>query len=194
MVNLLMNAVLYEHLLEAGLIQFGAFATHGEPRPFALHLEMLVSYPEALRMASAQMVGLVKRYKGVNRLLCTADAVGLGTLVSQDTGLPLVYAEEKGHETILVGAYDTGHPTVLIVNDSMEQGVERLIKAAQQVGLDVMGIVGLMVVGEITSVGTVQYQAVLSLAEAVARAVAEGRIPPGMGRMVAERLKQQVAS
>ncbi|MCK6577649.1 MAG: hypothetical protein L6Q98_06040 [Anaerolineae bacterium] len=110
-----MTSDLIRQLVDTSLILFGAFRTgsHGDAScPYALQLEMLASYPAVLRQAAQATALRVTGYPKVDRLLCRADSLALGTLVSQETGIPLTYFDDRGHDALLVGAYDIGHPTV----------------------------------------------------------------------------------
>ncbi len=130
---------LVQHLIEAGLIQFGWFQRDGLDLPVMLRLEMLVSYPETLNLLVQTAQELFPQVNA-NRLLCSADSVPFGVGFSLQTGIPLVYSRGTDSAPVfdLVGAYDIGHPALLITNTvGWQQSPERLIRAARSVGLEI---------------------------------------------------------
>lgn len=173
---------LIEHLLDAGLIQFGAFYTDRLVKPVALHLEMLSSYPDALSEAADRVSALLSHEAQVDRLLCSVDAMGLATATALKMNKPLVYVWEQRGETTLIGAYDIGHPTALILNHNADlSAAQRLIHSAKRVGLDVVIIATLVGVRTLEKLDAANCRAVFPLVDAVSRAESERRIPPGQG-------------
>lgn len=172
-------------ILDAALVQFGSFRPNGgsasDEIPVALHLEMLPSYPAALREAGERIAQLLGNVPQADRLLCSVDAVGLGAMVATSLGKPLVYQ----HDDVLTGAYDIGHPTALIVNDTGDLSAARtLIKAARQVGLNVIGIAALVGVRQTELLDGVPCWSAMSLSDIVSAAESERRIPPGHAERV----------
>lgn len=133
-------------LIHAGLIQFGAFPRNGEVIPFDLALTLVASYPDLLRdLANAA----AERLDGVpmTRLLATREAVPLGVALALRLGVPLVYSKGTGSSPVddLVGAYDIGHPALLVTNSvGFDHSVETLVKDARRVGLEVHTLVTLL--------------------------------------------------
>lgn len=135
-----------QRLIQAGLIQFGAFPRTGEVVPFDLTLKLVASYPDLLRdLADAA----AERLDGVpmTRLLATSEAVPLGVALALRLGVPLVYSKGSGSSPVddLVGAYDIGHPALLVTNSvGFDHSVENLVKGARRVGLEIHTLVTLL--------------------------------------------------
>lgn len=129
---------LIDELLGAGLVQFGAFA--GDEKTFScrLRMDMLASYPRALKLAAEAITSALSG-QTFDRLLCTHDSQPLATLISQMTGIPLViHSGVLGNPVHqLIGAYDIGHPTALIsMTAAYPNGfISRLLNEAAGVGL-----------------------------------------------------------
>lgn len=163
-------------LLDAGIIQFGRFASTLQAAPFRLNLELLPSYPRILAMA-AQM--LTEYTRGMERLLCTAEAIPLGIVISQDTQIPLVYSRGSQDATVhdLVGAYDVGHPTLLLTNSiTNTPRLDAVVKRAFSVGLQVQQICCLLAIDLTDSIDNVPIYTVLQLQSLVTQSVAKGRL------------------
>ncbi len=126
-------------LLDAGLIQFGWFQHQAATLPFALSLEILASYPDILDQAAREAQAFISTLH-VTRLLCTPDAIPFGAAVSLRTGIPLVYSRGAGEAPVfdLIGAYDIGHPTLLLTNSlGWNDSPAGLVNGARRVGLEV---------------------------------------------------------
>lgn len=133
-------------LLEAGLIQFGRF--NGGDTPLKLMLELLPSYPHILQ-ALAEGIDRLIPPPAVERIVCTTDAFALGVAASLKTGIPLVYSRGQGQAPVhdLAGAYDVGHPAMLLTSviDRHSSGdLERFKHRATTVGLNISKIVGIV--------------------------------------------------
>ena len=135
-----------QRLIHAGLIQFGAFPRNGDVIPFDLALPLVASYPDLLRDLANTAA---ERLDGVpmTRLLATSEAVPFGVALSLRLGVPLVYSKGMGSSPVddLVGAYDIGHPALLVTNSvGFDHSVEALVKGARRVGLEVHTLVTLL--------------------------------------------------
>jgi orotate phosphoribosyltransferase len=132
---------LIEHLLANGLLQFGRFQHNGVFEPFLSRLDMLGSYPDVLRALTDAAQHALAAFPRPERLLCTADALPLGIALALVLDTPLVYSRGRGEVPVddLVGAYDIGHPTILIA-DTTGASVFDLAERAARVGLDVRAI------------------------------------------------------
>lgn len=186
-----MTHSLIRSILDAALVQFGSFRPNGgsasDEVPVVLHLEMLTSYPAALREAGELSALVLGKAPQIDRLLCPVDSIGFATLAAVNIGKPLVYQ----HDNSLIGAYDIGHPTALIVNHLGDlHAIRDLIKHARQVGLTVIGIAALIGYGQMESLDGVPCWSVLSLDEIVSRAESERRIPSGQAERVRRWLEQ----
>ena len=121
-----------QRLIQSGLIQFGAFPRQGSIVPFDLSLALIGSYPDLLRdlanNAAERLAGIT-----VTRLLATSEAIPLGVALSLRLNVPLVYSKGTGTSPVddLVGAYDIGHPALLITNSvGFDQSIAALVKGA----------------------------------------------------------------
>ncbi len=139
-------------LARAGLIQFGRFA-HEDDRvsPVQVVLGWLPSYPALLAEAAAGIAPLLAEVQG-DRLLTTVEAIPLGVAVSLHSGLPMAYpyggVRDYTVAFAIEGAYDVGHPTVLLADVLIDAGQAQQITAlARRVGLDVRAVVALMDLG-----------------------------------------------
>jgi orotate phosphoribosyltransferase len=134
-------------LIETGMLQFGIFVDGKESRTYRLGLDMLPTYPQVMQ----QLIYLA--VQGIpdghfDRLVAPSDAIPLGTALALHTGIPLVYSRGKGKGTAfdLVGAYDVGHPALLVVN-SIQPNIYRLIAQCRSVGLEIEAILELVSLG-----------------------------------------------
>ena len=169
--------MLADLLLNAGLLQFGRFATDEGWKPYQLNLEMLPSYPDILK----HIVGMSTQQVGaVDHLVCPLSALPFGVALSQQTGVPLVY----GRGEAVVGAYDIGHPAILVANDLSEKTeLERLIIHARRVGLEIDR--ALIIVNEgWGSLSGVEVEVLLDLSQVIQSLIQEGRLPNGHGQAV----------
>lgn len=139
------QVTLIEMLYSSGLIQLGNFAQpDGTRSPMLLRFDLLASYPAILDAVAEALAPLLR--PAPSRLLCAWDAVALGTALALKTGIPLVYSRGIQDAPVqdLVGAYDIGHQTILLLpeaNRYTAAGSIGLIARARSVGLDVVGIV-----------------------------------------------------
>jgi hypothetical protein len=180
---------LAQRLLNVGLIQFGWFQ-HGEKMlPFSLSLDMLASYPDILDQAASEAQTLISSLN-VTRLLATTDAIPFGVAVSLRTEIPLVYSRGAGEAPVfdLIGAYDIGHPTLLLTNSSgWNDPPTELIKGARRVGLEVHTIVTLLE----TRSESADYAVLplLRLADIARELEAAGQLPANHAQVVLQSLK-----
>jgi orotate phosphoribosyltransferase len=132
-------------LVEAGLIQFGRFAQlDNSIWPVQVRLSWLPSYPDLLREVAAALAALLDGLPA-DRLLTTPEAIPLGTALSLHTGLPMTYApvtaRNRPAALVIEGAYDVGHPTVLLADILTDaEQARQLIELARHVGLDVSSV------------------------------------------------------
>lgn len=169
-------------LMQCGLLQFGTFGE--DSAPFHLNLHMLPAYPDSLRQIAAQAAPLVQPY---DRLVSMADAVPFGVALALQTGIPLVYSRGSQDAAVhdLVGAYDIGHPAVLLANTPDADGAA-LIEGARRVGLNIHHMLVIVDTGQM--VDGVDMQALLSLRSMADRLAKDGTLPDGHARLVAQWL------
>jgi hypothetical protein len=145
--------------------------------PFSLHLDMLASYPAALAaVIDAAQVAV----QGVDydRLLCSFDAVPFGVALGLGAGIPLVYSRGSGDQPVsdLIGAYDIGHPALLLTNSvGWEAYPAHLISGAKRVGLEVHTVLTVLETRPVREAAKVL--PLLRLGEVVGDMEAAGRIP-----------------
>lgn len=176
-------------LLDAGIIQFGHFRNNTQSAPFRLNLELLPSYPRILHLAAQLLSGYTR---GVERLVCTAEALPLGIVMSQQTQIPLVYSRGSGDAAVhdLVGAYDVGHPALLVTNSiTKPDALDIFVKRALSVGLQVQQICSLITIQPAISIGAVPLYTVLEMQSLVADSVAHGRLTTQFADVIASWIK-----
>lgn len=180
-------------LARSGLIQFGQFERpDGSAWPVAVNLRMLPSYPALLRDVAAALEAQVDVTQG-ERLLAAPGASPLGVALSLRTDYPLVYAvgAEQEHTAAFVfeGAYDVGHPTVLLVDVLVDAAQARtLAQVAARVGLEITQVIAVLDMGlgataDLQEAGF-EVRTVISLAEVLPVLTAAGLLPSGMGQAV----------
>ncbi|MCU0496964.1 MAG: hypothetical protein MUF87_06385 [Anaerolineae bacterium] len=169
---------LQAQLIKDGLLQFGHFVDGDQSTPLRVVLEMLPSYPETLQLAAEVIATRLASY-AIDRLLVPNDSVALGTAVSLKTGLPLVYSQGKGKNPRddLIGAYDIGHPTAVILH-TWEKTRQNFTLGEQQVGLEVKVILPLVSLAPKVQAG------VIDLGEMMEYLIGLGMIPKGQGEAV----------
>ncbi len=177
-----MTVNLMDGMRTAGLIQFGAFGDDPQA-PVQFKLELMASYPAVLETAAEQLAAIVAKIPS-DRLLCLPDAVPLATLVSQRVSRALVYSQFSERGSLeLIGAYDIGHPTVLIANvlHSLPTTL-KVIDYARRVGLDVRTAAAVLYVGEMGLGG--EATCLITLREVIDNFVAVGALPKGQSAAV----------
>lgn len=164
-------------LLEAGLLQFGRFASNGGWQPYQLSLHLLPSYPDILH----HLVELALPRTGtIDHLVCPATAMPFGVALSQSTGVPLVYSCKSD----VIGAYDIGHPALLVANTLSDvHELEQLVVRAKQVGLEISRVLVIADEGTDKPQG-VEVEALLDLPTTVQTLMQEGRLPAGQAQVV----------
>lgn len=182
-------------LMQAGLIQFGAFPRSGQVIPFDLSLHLIGSYPPLLRdlaaLAAEQLRGIP-----VTRLLAASDSVPFGVALSLATDVPLVYSKGLDASPVddLVGAYDIGHPAVLVTHSvGFDPAVEALVKGARRVGLEVHTLVTVLECGSLTLEG-IEIKPLIRLSALVDDLVASGDVPRGQGEFVKQWINAGAAN
>ena len=176
-------------LAQAGLIQFGRFVQPDDTIwPVAVHLRWLPSYPALLRAVAAALVPLLDGIEA-DRVLTTADATPIGVALSLASDLPLVYpfGEVRDYTAAFAieGAYDVGHPTLLLADVLADPDQARgIVALAGRVGLDVSAVLAVLDLGlgaseRLAADGyTVRY--LLALADLLPVLETEGLLPPAM--------------
>jgi hypothetical protein len=153
-------------------------------------LDMLASYPAALEAVTNAAQAAVKGEK-FDRLLCTFDALPFGVALGLRTGIPLVYSRGSADQPVsdLIGAYDIGHPALLLTNSvGWEAYPEPLIKGAKRVGLEVHTLLTILEARPATE--GVTALSLLRLVDMVGEMEAAGRLATRHAQSVREWLEQ----
>ncbi len=173
------DPLLTRQLFDAGLIQFGWFERDEATQPVATHLDMIASFPDLLaRLVEVAAARLDP--SGYQRLLSTADAIPFATGLSLASGVPLVYSRGLAEPASidLVGAYDGGHPTLLLTNAvGARRDLRLLVSTAQRVGLEVNTLLTILEVRAMSPQAGVQIVSLLRLDDAVRQLSADARLP-----------------
>lgn len=171
---------LADAILDAGLLQLGAFQQEDAHKPYCLHFNMLPSYPVVLGMAASAVKELIDG--APSRLVCTSDALALATLVSQTLAIPLVvHSGRLGHPAHnLIGAYDVGHSATLIsLTTNQDAGfIKRLVGEAAGVGLNISQWVSLISI--LRPVNEIRHVAAIELRDMAEALVNRGEVSAQM--------------
>ena len=168
--------------MAAGLLQFGRFRRGERDVPLQTAFDMLASYPALLRDLATEGQRAISA-QTYDHLLCPADAVSFGVALSLATGIPLVYSRGQGEAPVydLVGAYDIGHPALLVAN-VWDDGAGQLVNAARRVGLEVRAALVILDTGQ--QQDGLACSALLHLPNILDMLVASGQLPPGLADVV----------
>jgi len=170
---------LINQLLDAGIIQFGRFRQENRIVPFRFIFDYLTAYPELLSQIAT--VG-EQRISGnpIDRLIAAPDSMALGVAFSLKSGVPLVYSKGIGGSIAhdLVGAYDSGHSTILVTMELLNTSpLESLIKNCEHVGLRIQGILTLLNFS--TRIPNLPVLAILDFADVIHNLTKSGMLPRG---------------
>jgi orotate phosphoribosyltransferase len=172
---------LIDGILRAGLLQFGLF----DNVPYKFNFDLLPAYPNILREICIQIQELLKN-RSYDRILCDAESVPLGVGVSLQTGVSLAYSRGKGESPVfdLVGAYDVGHPAILLLNiwDGNGSALE-LINNARRVGLEIQTIVAIFSL-QTTISESIEVLSLLNLIDTVKGLADYQHLPVGQAQAV----------
>jgi orotate phosphoribosyltransferase len=185
-------------LARAGLIQFGRFVQpDGAIWPLALNLRWLPSYPALLRDVAAALEPLLDGIEA-DRLLTTVDAIPLGVALCLCSDRPLVYpygdVRDYTAAYAIEGAYDVGHPTLLLSDVLIDASQASAITAlARRVGLDVHAVLAVIDVGlgardELISAGY-EVRCLFTLRELLPQLESAGQLPTAMRSTVEAWIK-----
>jgi orotate phosphoribosyltransferase len=196
------SADLVRALAVAGLIQFGRFERpDGSFWPVMFGLRWLPSYPALLRHTAAALAPLLDRVNA-DRVLTTNDALPIGVALSLRKNMPLVYpyGDVRAYTAAFAieGAYDVGHPTVLLSDVLIDAPQANAITAvARRVGLDVVAILAVVDLGlgarEAVEAEGHTVDTVLTLRATLPVLADAGTLPPVMRTTIEEWLTNQGA-
>jgi uridine monophosphate synthetase len=144
-------------LADIGAIKFGDFTlASGKKSPIYVDLRLLASHPDVLRQVALAYADLLRR-EILSRRSSTIDrlaaipyaALPIGTAVSLETGLPLIYprkeAKDYGTARQIEGEFQPGDRAV-ILDDLITTGGSKLkaIAPLEAAGLEVQDVVVLI--------------------------------------------------
>jgi orotate phosphoribosyltransferase len=186
-------------LARAGLVQFGRFERpNGDIWPVMVNLLWLPSYPALLRDVAAALHPLLDGIEA-DRLLTTVDALPVGVALSLRADLPMVYpyGEVRDYTAAyaIEGAYDVGHPTLLLSDVLIDSSqANRITALAHKVGLDVLAALAVVDLGlgareKLESAGYT-VRCALTLREMLPVLAQAGLLPPKMRETVEEWLSR----
>jgi hypothetical protein len=169
-------------LLHAGLIQVGVFYEADVEKHIRLSLMMLPSYPYLLRSAAELLAQRLS--PDLNRLICSPDAMALGTALSLITNLPLIWHTgiSGAASRNFIGAYDIDHRAAFLTLTGTRQNTEdqrKLQIEAASVGLQIGQYLSLIDLDKQQKTDNIS---VIRLADAVRLGVDTGLIPLSLGQ------------
>jgi len=169
-------------LLEAGLLQFGLFdGVH----PMKTNLELLPSYPDILKTIALEASALIAPHK-IDHLVCRSDSIPFGIALGLAAEISVVYSRGSHDVPVhdLVGAYDVGHPAILIANTwQADPATFKLISDAKRVGLEISTVLTLINYGAGVPEG-IRLISLLDLRLTITEIVNYGKLPQGQGQAV----------
>ncbi len=128
--------MILELLINAGILQFGNFYTRKQWQPYIFYFELLPSYPNILN----EIASLISQELKPNRfdfLACPEESLPLGILVSQEIDKPLVYFKVNSPSMGFIGAFDVGHPAMLLSYTEFSSSIlDSITQSGSKVGLD----------------------------------------------------------
>jgi len=136
-------------LLNTGILQFGLFVDNNTTSAYRIRLEMLSAYPEVMQQVIYRGIQTIATSRPFDRLVSHPDCIPLASAVSLNTGISLVYSRGQAEAPVhdLVGAYDVGHPSCLLVN-TITPATAAFITNCQRVGLEIHTILEVVAKGE----------------------------------------------
>lgn len=185
-----MTNPLANQLVKTGLLEFGLFGR--EEVPLRLNLQLLPAYPhllkEVAKRARERIAGLQ-----VDRLVCKHPSLPFGLVLSQQTTIPLVYSLDTDQPGVLdlVGAYDVGHPALLLTNTfDVDDGTAEVVEKAGNVGLEIASVLAIIDLSKNTRSG-MNVVALLKLRDVLAHLTESGLLPHGHAEFVRDWLDQR---
>ncbi|HSR33431.1 MAG TPA: orotidine-5'-phosphate decarboxylase [Anaerolineae bacterium] len=197
--------VLTLSLFDIGAIRFGEFTlASGKKSPIYVDLRLLASHPGVLRQVAWAYAELLRRDLGIRDLgsgvrlaAIPYAAMAIGTAVSLELGLPMIYprkeVKEYGTARLIEGEFEPGDRAV-VLDDLITTGGSKLaaIEPLEAAGLEVRDVVVLLdrEQGGCEDLADAGYElhAVLRLSEMLDMLVQAGRISPEQRREVAASL------
>lgn len=175
-----MDDKLFMAIFEAGLLQFGQFKSGAQFDPFRENLHLLPAYPDILAAVANALLAITHSVK-IERLVSSAAAVPLGTALSLKSHIPLVYSKGSDESPVndLIGAYDVGHPALLVTNvlTRHNDGITRLLRNGRRVGLEIQQVAAVLQIGKPAIYDDVTLYSLFTLESIIEQS--KGMIPQG---------------
>lgn len=174
-------------LFEHGLLQVGRFQQDHTIVPVRLELALLGAYPNILTEAAKALLTKVKVIAPVvDYLVCADDCIPITSAVCMEAKIPMVWSRGCGEAPAydLIGPYDIGHPSCLIVNTITRQ-TRQLIADCHSVGLEITHLVSLVDAGDrLADVNTIKSHWVYDLASMIDELEKAARVPAAQARAI----------
>jgi hypothetical protein len=181
-------------LVEAGIIQFGLFS---DSAPIHFNLELIPAYPDILlKLGDIGEQRLQSRK--VDRLVTTPESLPAGISISLKSGISIAYqdTDSEGSNGRIIGAYDTGHVTALIINcwlgaDAQHSAITAVLDHCARVGLDVVHIMSVLGINSPRVDFSGTFENLISIPEMIATLEQSDHIPAGQAAAVTNWLDSQ---
>ena len=128
--------------IQDGIIQFGLFADHS---PIKFNLDMLPAFPNTLNIVAEQLLS-VNDLSSLEQIIVPRNTLPLGVLLSHKSDIPLVYSDfTGGTPKNFIGAFDVGHPTILVVNLLTHvTPIDTIVNSSKKVGLNIVKVLAIL--------------------------------------------------
>ena len=184
--NRCMNTSFSDWMWETGIIQFGYFVDGDAVVPVRFCPEYLPAYPRLLSEVAKLMLAQLD-VSEIDHVIAPPNSVPLGVACSLQSGFSLAYSRGRGEAAVydLVGSYNSGHMSALIVNCIEDFApIEKFVIDARIVGLETLWIVSLLEMRPINQLAKIPIRSVFRLVDIAQELVAAGRLPEGQSQAV----------
>jgi hypothetical protein len=191
--NQRMNGTIANWFWNTGILQFGYFVTGDRVAPVRFCPEYLPAYPQLLAEVTKFILDHLD-VSGIDHLIVMADSVPLGVACSLQTDLSLVYSRGRGEAAVydLVGSYNSGHMSVLLMNWIEDQmTIEKFISNARGVGLETQAIVTLLELYPVGQLAGKPVRSVFRLVDFVQELLTAGRLSEGQAQAVVKWINER---
>jgi len=188
-----MNGTIANWFWNTGILQFGYFVTGDRVAPVRFCPEYLPAYPQLLAEVTKFTLDHLD-VSGIDHLIVMADSVPLGVACSLQTDLSLVYSRGRGEAAVydLVGSYNSGHMSVLLMNWIEDQmTIEKFISNARGVGLETQAIMTLLELYPVGQLAGKPVRSVFRLVDFVQELLTAGRLSEGQAQAVVKWINER---
>jgi hypothetical protein len=188
-----MKVAIADWLWDTGILQFGYFVSGDKVAPVRFCSEYLPAYPQLLATVTELALAQLD-VSEVDHLIVMADSIPLGVACSLQTDLSLVYSRGRGEAPVydLVGSYNSGHMSALLVNWIEDQSnVEKFILNARSVGLETESILTLFEVRPVDQLAGISVRSVFRLVDFVQELLTAGRLSDGQAQSVLKWINER---